>query len=100
MVLAGIVRPGVVVVAGSVAGAHDLPWAGELLVIDIEPRVDHGDRHVLTLRECVGGFYVGAGADGLTIDDHGLEVPLLREDGTPTEPADELGMAVFDVLTL
>ena len=99
VVLAGQ-GPRVVVAAGGVPGRHDLAGAGKLLVVDVDAGVDDRHRHLLALGQGVGRGHVGAGADALPADRGRGQVPLLREQRPPAQPADQLGVGVLDVVTL
>jgi hypothetical protein len=92
--------PRIGVVRGGVPRGNDFVPAGEILMIDVNPRVDDGDRDTFAFGNGVSGLDVRACADPLVIDRGRLEMPLLREDGTSTQRAHQFGMAVLDVFAL
>ncbi len=60
--------PRIGVVRGGIPRGNNLVAAGELLMIDVNPRVDDGDGDAFALGNGVSGLHVSACTDALVIE--------------------------------
>src|SRR5215207_7792842 len=90
MLLSARVRTGISVVRRGIPRGNNLAVAGELLMIDVDTRIDDGDRDPFALGNGVSCLDVRACADRLTTDGCRLEVPLLWNDCSSTQTPDQL----------
>src|SRR5215213_7878739 len=84
VLLSARVRTRIRVIRRGIPRCNNLVETGELLMINVDARVDDGDRDSFTLGNGVSSLDVRACADPLTTDRCCLEVPLLRENSSST----------------
>jgi hypothetical protein len=90
---------GVAALAGHIPRGDDLAGGAELLMVEVEAVVHHGDDRPGAVAEGPGRLHLGVGIDEPAVDGGGFEMPLGREGlATLAAGAHQFRMAQGDAL--